>query len=117
MRDIGLLQGGPPRPRAVTPPHSSPLSADQPEVRAHAAVVSSRDVPLATLSMAVPPPDAIRIADELERPAPEAHTARPTGAAQPRIPMVAGAPPPIRLRDLLWLGLALLVIVGTGVGI
>jgi hypothetical protein len=35
-------------------------------------------------------------------------------ATSPGIPAVAQMPPPIRMSDLLWLALALLVIVGTG---
>jgi 4-amino-4-deoxy-L-arabinose transferase-like glycosyltransferase len=107
MPDIGLLQGGPSKPRIVTSP---PLPPGEPEVRAHAAVVSITEVPLA---VALEPPDPIRIADRSRVP----DSAPPAQRAQSRIPAVADAPPPIRLSDLLWLGFALLIIVGTGLGI
>jgi 4-amino-4-deoxy-L-arabinose transferase-like glycosyltransferase len=114
MPDIGLLQGGAPKPRIVTPGPSlllPPLPSGEPEVRAHTAVVSSMEVPLA---VAIEPPDPIRIADERSR---DPVGAPPAQRAQARILGVADAPPPIRLGDLLWLGFALLVIVGTGLGI
>ena len=75
-------------------------------VRAHAAVVSSMDVPLAVAIAASPAPSA-----------PGAAAPPPAQATAPRIPAVAHPLPPIRGTDLLWLALALLVIVGTGLGI
>jgi len=39
----------------------------------------------------------------------------PAGVAIPP-PLAQAAPPPIRLQDLLWLALALIVIIGTGIG-
>ena len=111
MPDIGLLQGGPPRPRAPATPPASALP-EPPVVRAHAAVVSSLDVPLAVAIATSPVQVALpEQAATLEQATP------PAQAAPPRNPAVMQPPPPIRVSDLLWLALALLVIVGTGLGI
>jgi 4-amino-4-deoxy-L-arabinose transferase-like glycosyltransferase len=117
MPDIGLLQGGPPGPRAAkTAPRSAP--PERPAVRAHTAVVSEMDAPLA-VAIAVPAPPAAQDAPaELARtPAQDPPPAPATSPANtPGFRMLA-QPPPIRMSDLLWLALALLVIVGTGLGI
>ncbi len=75
------------------------------QVAAHDAVVSTGNRPLATLTGAA-----------------AAAAARSAGTNQPSrecgMPSAPSAPPePIRIRDLLWLLLALLVIVGTGLGV
>lgn len=113
MPDIGLLQG-PPRPRiaavpmpevvppaanvAVAVPEVQPVSAQFREpilVAAHSAVVSEERP--AVVSAPLPVPEI---------------------APAPAPPLQTGfAAAPIRMSDLLWLLLALLVIVGTGLGI
>jgi 4-amino-4-deoxy-L-arabinose transferase-like glycosyltransferase len=118
MPDIGLLQGAPPKPRA---PAAAPLHASAPEappvrIRAHAAVVSPDDLPIAAIvathATADDAPAAAAAAEPVEPvepkpPAPEPPTpARSSAAAAPLSP-----------KDLLWLLLALLVIIGTGLGI
>ncbi|HEV7608059.1 MAG TPA: glycosyltransferase family 39 protein [Steroidobacteraceae bacterium] len=90
MADFGAAQA-----REVAAPFLAPVAAG---ILVPAAVVST---PLAGAS---PVPSA---------PAPSAD-----GAGATRIPTSpASVPPPIRVRDLLWLALALLIIVGTGLGI
>ena len=93
MPDIGLLQGGPPRPRKDATPAARP----------HAGVVSIADRPLATVSAEL---------DEPDRVPPPAQQAAPSPS-----PLQSPPTPPISVRDLLWLLLALVVIIGTGLGI
>src|SRR5687767_711660 len=111
MPDIGLLQGGPPLPRVPpatppTPPGPAPVDDsrdDSNDVRvvAHAAVVSAVERPVAIVTAAMEPAqpvEKIGAADHTEK-------AHPPAA------------PASRARDLLWLGLALLLIVATGLGV
>lgn len=81
-------------------------------IAAQAAIVSASDLPIAAISKPTPAP-AIA---EAPAPAPaETHSQSPHSAAPPR--RLRSALPPISARDLSWLLLALLVIVGTGLGI
>src|SRR5262245_35795973 len=107
MPDIGLLRGAPPRRQNVPP------------------VVAPADV-----TPGIAPPPAEEIAARFEAPVDSAITvqlsAAPAAAPEtPRAPEappadlapVRAAPPAIRNSDLLWLALALLVMIGTGIGI
>jgi 4-amino-4-deoxy-L-arabinose transferase-like glycosyltransferase len=108
MPDIGLLQGGAPRPRKPLDTSPAPIPAAAPgfqsaiQVAAHHGVVSSDDRPVAMLTAPGPAATA------------DSQTSRP-----PREAGISGppVPDPIRARDLLWLLLALIVIVGTGLGV
>jgi 4-amino-4-deoxy-L-arabinose transferase-like glycosyltransferase len=111
MPDIGLLQGGaPPRiPPPILPEgiHDDPVGANTfNSVKPHTASVAT--APIAAISMAMstsaPTQPATAAVDSNATTLP----------SQPRWNVV---PPPIRARDLWWLLLALLVIVGTGLGI
>ena len=134
MPDIGLLQG-PPRPRVLTVPPPAELPAAEPrKAAAHAAVVSEA-APLAIISAPLlsdvadvaEVAEVAVVAEQVATSAP----AVPAMAAVPETPPAAPAmasslppvkplptsfPPPIRISDLLWLLLALVVIVGTGLG-
>ncbi|HET9861892.1 MAG TPA: glycosyltransferase family 39 protein [Steroidobacteraceae bacterium] len=127
MPDIGLLQGQSrrraastriiaPRPERASPPvppaaaRSAPVDAIA--VRYAAAPGEGIHVPAgapvvsASAAAAAPPPEAPIGADD------------PTVVLDPPPRRQAAASiPPIRGRDLLWLALALLVIIGTGIGI
>ena len=120
MPDIGLLQGAPPRrslpkPQLPPPPPVMPAAAPAEEVVAHFAAPGASAISVEVVSEAVPPKlaEPVRAGERPQSPAPAA-PATPTGEGlRTGFPV----PPPIRTRDLLWLGLALLVIIGTGLGI
>jgi 4-amino-4-deoxy-L-arabinose transferase-like glycosyltransferase len=76
-----------------------PTATVAPAAPAAPAVPATPPVPAAALAQSSPPTPAT------------------SPATSPGIPAVAQMPPPIRMSDLLWLALALLVIVGTGLGI
>ena len=97
MPDIGLLQGGPPRPRKDATPAARP----------HFGVVSIADRPLATVSAEPNEPDRVP---------PPVQQAAPSPSPSPSL-LQSPPTPPISVRDLLWLMLALVVIIGTGLGI
>jgi 4-amino-4-deoxy-L-arabinose transferase-like glycosyltransferase len=132
MPDIGLLQGGAPRPRVV-PPLIAPslvipsIGASPPEVpeleveiavpfrapvdgaiSVATAVVSA---PLIEMRASVTPAAAVA---PVETAPVGAAPAGGMGASS--IPTQPASPPPIRARDLLWLALALAIIIGTGLG-
>ncbi|HUQ08847.1 MAG TPA: glycosyltransferase family 39 protein [Steroidobacteraceae bacterium] len=125
MPDIGLLQGPPRKPhlkvvqdapapreaRAYVTPMLIPMVAesDAIKVAAHAAVVS--EAPLAVLVAADEPGPLIHAAANEP-----GHVAAPVHTP-PRDPSPVFALPPIRISDLLWLLLGLVVIVGTGLGV
>jgi len=108
MPDIGLLQGAPSRRRAIAPSaFSAPVEvpaqaiAEKFAARHETAILVQQSAdPVVSAPPAAPPVAA-----------PDPPRAPP--------PLRAGAHdvPPIAARDLLWLGLALLVIIGTGLGI
>jgi 4-amino-4-deoxy-L-arabinose transferase-like glycosyltransferase len=111
MPDIGLLQGS--RPRVVPPP-----VAPEPEVKA-APVTQAREV---AAPFAAPVGGAIAVISADVAMVSVVSVAAPPRADAPRLPaepplVAVNGPSPIRLSDLLWLALALLVIVGTGLGI
>jgi 4-amino-4-deoxy-L-arabinose transferase-like glycosyltransferase len=119
MPDIGLLQGAPPKRRPVPPPaaFAAPVEAiagkfaTLPEraivVQAPAApVVSEAAVPV----VAAPP-----ITAQAQQPV--APDERAVASPVPPSRAVMRDLPPLRARDLWWLALALLVIIGTGIGI
>jgi 4-amino-4-deoxy-L-arabinose transferase-like glycosyltransferase len=145
MPDIGLL-GGPPRPRVVPPaailvPEAAPVTppavsarAPSPGVAANylapvdagvVAVVSAElpaEAPAATVREAVAAPAQAMSAPEAgPESAPIASAAdslisdSPVAARLPA-PLPLAAPPPIRWSDLLWLALALVIVIGTGLG-
>src|SRR5262245_33613228 len=124
MPDIGLLQGAPPRRSAPPPPGiiQPPPAASDCEVTERAAVD-----PAAALAIRYQAPDAYAISVQVVS-APEApraavvstgddggsFSARRSGATQ--VPGGRVPPLPIRASDLLWLALAFVIIIGTGVG-
>jgi 4-amino-4-deoxy-L-arabinose transferase-like glycosyltransferase len=122
MPDIGLL-GGPPRPRIVPPP---PLAESAPpEEPAAPDRVMARAAPAEFAILRAPADDAAAIV--VAAPGPVVSAAgvsniTPPPGLPPEVllpPKVAGTsgPPPIRWQDLAWLALALVLIIGTGLGI
>jgi 4-amino-4-deoxy-L-arabinose transferase-like glycosyltransferase len=122
MPDIGLLQGSRPR----VPPLAS--AAREPEVVATPAVAPTHEVaapfiaPVAgAIAMITAPLPVVAVVSATSSTpaagarAPGGHPA-PEGPASPPASSLSG-PPPIRVRDLLWLALALFIIIGTGLGI
>ena len=110
MPDIGLLQGGPPRPRGPAPAAegdaTTPVARAQvTQVAAHFVAPGSISIALPVVSAAMPDSAAGAAATPARRDEMPAHA------------LPGSVPPPIRARDLLWLGFALLLIVGTGIGI
>jgi len=107
MPDIGLLQGVPPR-RAAPPsvPAESPVN----EIEQRFAAVPAQAITVQVVSM----PAAAVAALEAQVPMQDGAL---QGAGTLRTMSLPAAPPPIRARDLWWLALALVVIIGTGVGI
>ena len=108
MPDIGLLQGATPRrliPTPVLPMQMMPGIETLP-----------RPVTDVAASFAAPVASAISIQ--------VASDSQPVTASPPATPVGEGTrliattspPPPIRLSDLLWLGLALVIIIGSGIG-
>jgi 4-amino-4-deoxy-L-arabinose transferase-like glycosyltransferase len=95
MPDIGLL-GGSLKARVV-PPLPMVSETVEPVVAHFIAPVAA--APVAVVSAEIPAPAAVK------------------AASTPRVPRVLAAPPPIRTSDLLWLALALLIMIGTGLGI
>src|SRR5688572_29396045 len=139
MPDIGLLQG-PPRPKLIVVPPLAVEAAATPtplpvlemaeegqviKVAAHGAVVSNSPMAVLRAPRDERPQDPVPVAAE---PALESAAAAPVKASapdtvgiaplggEPVAPAIA-VPPPIRSSDLLWLLLALLLIVATGLGI
>jgi 4-amino-4-deoxy-L-arabinose transferase-like glycosyltransferase len=126
MPDIGLLQGS--RPRIVPPPVIRP----EPEIVVAPAMTPARAVAapfiapvasaIAVVSVALDDPAVVSAAaSAADEPAAD-EPAAPRRSGEPRVPAIppmsaSHALPPIRLSDLLWLALALVVIVGTGLGI
>src|SRR5687767_3914008 len=105
MPDIGLLQGEPPR-RGVPP--SAPAKSPVAEIAQRFAAVPAQAITVQVVSEQAAVPVALQV--------PVQHGAVP-GAGTPLAMSLTAAPPPIRARDLWWLALALLVIIGTGIGI
>jgi 4-amino-4-deoxy-L-arabinose transferase-like glycosyltransferase len=104
MPDIGLLQRGP-RPRIPARPLPPDDTAASPAREVAAPFLAPVDIAI-SVSAVVSTPSAG---------AP--HSVEPGSPVKPVSPRpMSAAPPPIRARDLLWLALALLVIVGTGLG-
>ncbi len=142
MPDIGLLQGAPPKRRAVPPraPAETGAAAFAAPVEAIAARYAA--LPEQAISVEVQETGAIEAAaaeavaatdagaaiEDVTPPvvsaashaAPPADDSPKDSAANtppPVIPAATRTVPPIPARDLLWLALALLVIIGTGLGI
>jgi 4-amino-4-deoxy-L-arabinose transferase-like glycosyltransferase len=118
MPDIGLLQGQP-RPRASIGPAvaraaGSPAGEIAAKFSAPVQSAISVELPAAPMPRAaierMAPPPAMAAAAAIPA------SVRPIDP--PRAPaMRLATPAPIRARDLFWLALALLVIIGTGLGI
>jgi 4-amino-4-deoxy-L-arabinose transferase-like glycosyltransferase len=118
MPDIGLLQGAPP-PRTSVPPAVEPQPV--------AAFSARVDAPVETIAerFAALPEEGIVVVSQATPPVPV--TLQAQRPAPPEAPGTTSMPPPVRsdvremapidTRDLLWLALALLVIIGTGIGI
>jgi len=147
MPDIGLLQGGAPRPRTVPPLEVPAVEADAPasvpDYEAAAPFMAPVDSAIAVVTAVVSAPleeaitetaaetvaesSAETVADAVAGPArPEAmRVASPpepvapvmSGKGAAAIPTQPAGALPIRARDLLWLALALAIIIGTGLGI
>jgi len=145
MPDIGLLQGAP--PRRSSPPPAAVKVVDEEPMRPAAAFTARVDAPVETVAerFAALPEAAIVVRTEVDAapvvseptvaaqvaPIVTASKAAPLAMAstsppneQARGPSQAPPArilnrdvPPIHARDLLWLALALLVIIGTGIGI
>jgi 4-amino-4-deoxy-L-arabinose transferase-like glycosyltransferase len=97
-----------PAPLAAPPVSAVGAAAPPP---GEPAVASAPAVPASTgATVASTPPDAPAAPSEAPSPAPSASVP----VTPP--PLARAAPPPIRAQDLLWLALALLVIIGTGIG-
>jgi 4-amino-4-deoxy-L-arabinose transferase-like glycosyltransferase len=114
MPDIGLLQGAPPRPRPPPAVEVKPAAAYSARVDAPQETVAQRfaalpEEAIVVVSASAPPPA------QAQRPEPRAP--RSTTSQPPPVRPVVREVPPIHSRDLLWLALALLVIIGTGIGI
>ena len=122
MPDIGLLQGGAPRPRVI-PPLEVPAVDEG--VAAGASVAPDREVaapflaPVDSAIAVVSVPLIEMQASASPDPAPASATTieQPGGKGASAIPTQPAGLPPIRARDLLWLALALAIIIGTGLGI
>lgn len=114
MPDIGLLQGGPRPARATSTPEP------RPEPPAHAA--GSAEAAAVAAPYIAPVDSAITLAAPVvsaaePSSAPVSTIESPDGPSATSVARVLGGPPPIRSRDLLWLVLALLVLIGTGIGV
>jgi 4-amino-4-deoxy-L-arabinose transferase-like glycosyltransferase len=127
MPDIGLLQGAP-RRRAAPPPAAcigEPAAPSVAACSAPAAAIAVRHAAVPRQAIAVPAaavavvsapgasmqPDVVRAEAPIGADDPTVVLDPPPGRGAP------GAAAPIRGRDLLWLALALLVIIATGIGI
>jgi 4-amino-4-deoxy-L-arabinose transferase-like glycosyltransferase len=129
MPDIGLLQGAPPpRSRAPSAPATVEAAAGPP--KAAAAFTARVDAPVESIAerFAALPEEAITVVSEpvaaVTAALASVQAQQPAAPESPRItspPPPVGVPlrhlAPIHTRDLLWLALALLVIIGTGIGI
>jgi 4-amino-4-deoxy-L-arabinose transferase-like glycosyltransferase len=113
MPDIGLLQGAPrrpfPTPKLPPSPEVTPAALPAEEVAAHFTAPEASAISVEVVSAAVPPKAA-------ETPGPAAPAAPATPAGE-GLRTGFPVPPPIRRSVLFWLALALLVIIGTGIGI
>jgi hypothetical protein len=107
MPDIGLLQGVPPRRGA---PPSAPAESTADEIARQFPAVPAQAI---TVQVVSTPAAAVAA---LQPQVPEQDGAL-SGAGTPRAMPLTAVPPPIRARDLCWLALALVVIIGTGIGI
>jgi 4-amino-4-deoxy-L-arabinose transferase-like glycosyltransferase len=130
MPDIGLLQGAPPRRRAVTPvtpeavaePAKPAVAAYSAPVDARAEAIAAKFAALPTAAIVVPAPAAAVVsepavaASAAQSAPPESPPEAPRGTPPP-VRAITREIPPIGKRDLLWLLLALVVIIGTGIGI
>jgi 4-amino-4-deoxy-L-arabinose transferase-like glycosyltransferase len=126
MPDIGLLQGAPP-PRASPPPavERPPAAAFTARVEAPLETIAARFAALpeeAIVVVSAPaPPVAVHV--QVQEPVPvQAQPPAPpeaqhTTSLLPPVRSSVREVAPIDARDLLWLALALLVIIGTGIGI
>jgi 4-amino-4-deoxy-L-arabinose transferase-like glycosyltransferase len=117
MPDIGLLQGAPPRRGAPT--SAVPLS-DPPAAEAVAATFAA-PVDAAIRVQVVSASPRVVESQPAGRQAPQSAQAEqapapPPVAETPAFAVQRAAPPPMRWSDLLWLALALIVIIGTGIG-
>ena len=89
-----------------TPPEETPRAGTTP-TEAEPIAATGETAPVAVAPVETTPDKAAPVET------PPAATARQDGVP----PVLATAPPPIRWSDLLWLALALVVIVGTGIGV
>ena len=124
MPDIGLLQGGAPRPRVVPPlkvpaaeegvPAGVPVAPDR-EIAAP--FLAPIDSAIAVVTAVVSAPSAAGAGLAALPPESAAPVASPGGKGASSIPTQPAGLAPIRARDLLWLALALAIIIGTGLGV
>src|SRR5262245_52246879 len=123
MPDIGLL-GGPPRPRLVPAPPPEAAAGPAPSrtmARAAAAEFAILRAPADEAStIIVQSPEPVVSEPVLVAAGVTSLTPPPGFEGDPLEPPRATAvsgPPPIRWQDLAWLALALVLIIGTGLGI
>jgi 4-amino-4-deoxy-L-arabinose transferase-like glycosyltransferase len=107
MPDIGLLLSAPSKLRAV------PIGELPPVAAAETAAIAAHFTAPVEQGIAFPA-GPVSASAAAARPAPPAPLV--SQAAGP-MPLELSAPPPIRMSDLLWLALALVIIIGTGLGI
>ena len=112
MPDIGLLQGGG-APRPPFPP--SAIVPSKLREEGIAEIVSEAFTEPRSMAAPVDPARVAAVKFAAARP-PESVITRPDAPA-PRVPVPGFTLPPIRWSDLLWLALALVLIIGTGIGI
>lgn len=123
MPDIGLLQGAPARRRIVPPPVSSPSGVAEPGPAPADDIAARFEAPvdnaITVQIVREPVPASGPVVEAAPSQASAATPSSPQAPATPAGELASGrgAPPPIRGRDLLWLALALLVIIGTGIGV
>ena len=123
MPDIGLLQGAPPRRSGPPPAVAKDEIAGAPPKPA-TAFTAHVDAPVESIAerFAALPEEAIVVVSEPVAIVPAAAAVQAQEPARPHPPpppvhLQVREIPPIHARDLLWLALALLVIIGTGIGI
>jgi 4-amino-4-deoxy-L-arabinose transferase-like glycosyltransferase len=112
MPDIGLLQGVSPPRRGAPPPAPTESPAD--EIAQQFAAAPAQAITIQVVSAPAVGPVVMPAAVQAQAPAPDGAV---PGGDTPAGRTLVAAPPPIRARDLLWLALALVVIIGTGLGI
>ena len=127
MPDIGLLQGALPRPRSVPLPIAPPIAAEPARISETAAAPAEAvaaafeapvDAAIKVQVLSAPVTEAVvaEVATDAPQSPPTPSAASTSGAAAHKVSMAFTTSLPIRKSDLFWLALALLVMIGTGLG-